>query len=1088
MDNSFEKTGDNPDSTSDSLNWSFFELANFLPSPIFVLDSTVTIVYWNAAAESLLGYSSSEVICQGPDSLFKDLTIFGDCYQPISAGSAGSLVSLECKDQIVTGIHRDGQIVPLEISLTPRKWQGEFFTICTMRDISEQIAYQNALSALNESEQRYRGIIDTQNTLVWRADREGRVVYANQAYCQMFGECLDDLIGLSSLSALNLTGMPSTLDVIQALDEPPYHIKVEHRIQTANGFRWIAWEYAMIQDLGRNLQEIQAVGYDITERKQVEEIAIIERNLAIILAQKSGVQEALPLVLDLSLQVAEMDCGGIYLVDRKSQDLVLMYNRGLSEGFVARANRFSFDSPNYKLVMKGTSMYMPYLQIPTSKNQTAINEGLHFTAIIPVRFKDTVIACLNVASHSLDDMPEYRRTALENLAFQIGNMIDRFQVQDELAESQHELKSMFDSLQDFVFVLDLESRIVQVNQKVIYDLGYSWKELDGCSVLNVHPPEEREEAARIVGEMLAGLLNTCPLNLLRKDGSQIPVETKVVHGRWGNQDVLIGVSRDITERKAAEDARLEHTRLLEYRNQFEEILTSISTRFINLPTLETDAEIDRVLELIAKFERVDRGYVFLLDRKNGLLQNSHAWCGAGVTPLEKDLRRFSLSAPPWWLKKLENLQEVYIPQVSQLSFEAWAEIGTMEWGLAQSVLLVPLVSQNVLVGFAGFDSLTAPRVWSADSILLIKMVGDALSNALMRRKMETELRESESRNKALLSAVPDIIYRIHRNGVLLDFKASSAELLFAPPDKIVGNALGNILEPALTEKIMECIASVLERKAIQTMVYTLKTGSSSRVYEARFKDSGADEVTMIIRDISDRTRLEQMKSDFINRATHELRTPISTMLLMVDLMDDSAIPVEARDFWDILKGEINREQMLVENLLNVGRLENDQVSLNFAQMEVCAVLDRVVSQMEMLAHEKEISITVHPAPESSGWDGWIEGDESGLTQVFVNLVGNALKYTPSGGEVNITVNNLGLGIEVSVEDTGIGIPSEDLPLLFSRFFRGTNAIENEIPGTGIGLFIARSIVEKHGGSVKVHSEIGKGSQFIVWLPMTPDPV
>lgn len=118
-----------------------------------------------------------------------------------------------------------------------------------------------------------------------------------------------------------------------------------------------------------------------------------------------------------------------------------------------------------------------------------------------------------------------------------------------------------------------------------------------------------------------------------------------------------------------------------------------------------------------------------------------------------------------------------------------------------------------------------------------------------------------------------------------------------------------------------------------------------------------------------------------------------------------------------------------------------------------------------------------------GDDAYVGGDESALTQVFVNLLGNAIKFTPSGGDIKISLQRMNAGIEVSIIDTGIGIPSEDIPLLFTRFFRGSNAILNEIPGTGIGLFLVQSIIEKHNGKIKVRSYVGNGSQFDVWLPV-----
>ncbi len=108
-----------------------------------------------------------------------------------------------------------------------------------------------------------------------------------------------------------------------------------------------------------------------------------------------------------------------------------------------------------------------------------------------------------------------------------------------------------------------------------------------------------------------------------------------------------------------------------------------------------------------------------------------------------------------------------------------------------------------------------------------------------------------------------------------------------------------------------------------------------------------------------------------------------------------------------------------------------------------------------------------------------------ISTIFIPGILESSKFTPPGGRVTIGVERLNLGYQVSICDTGIGDPSEDLPLLFARFFRGTNATDNEIPGTGIGLCIVRSVIEKHSGAVKVRSEIGKGSQFDVWLSIAP---
>ena len=1182
------------------------ELVNFLPDAIIIMNEAAQIQYFNTSAEEIFGYKASEVINQKLDILIPENTIktHQEHFENFQKTERATLQMGQ--NRIVHGRHQSGYLIPLEIFFTSKKYHNQNFIICVPRNASTQLAFAQTL---NESEQRYRGMIDSQNTLVVRLDRESHIVFANQAYCKMFGKNLNELVGKSFTPLVHPDDLPKTLEALKCLEIPPYHSRVEERAMTSTGWRWLAWENSVIRDSSDGIAEIQGIGVDITDhknieeelsnkisllsallnsipdivffkdtqgkylgcnhefarfinkpvdeivnktdydlfdkesadyfrendqqmliqgqqrhneewitypdgkkvlldtlkapmldlqgrsmgiigisrditlRKQFEEIAIDERNLAIILAQKATVTDSLPIVLDLALRVSGMDCGGIYLVDQFSGDLILKINKGLSEEFVSRASRFSVNSPQYNLVMNGAPIYQPYLQIPGSSNPIAFKEGLHISAIIPVKFNNNVIACLNVASHSLDVLPDYYRNALENFSFQIGNMISRFQAQDELAENQDQLQSMFDSLQDYVFVLDQQGSILQVNQMVLSGLGYSRNELIGADVLMVHPPEQHILARKIVQDMEEGLVNTCHLDLVKKEGTLIPVETKVVRSRWGNREVLIGVSRDITERNLAENARIEQNKLLEYRQKFDEILTAISTRFINLPSTEINTEVDHVLQQIGDFEQVDHSYVFLINRDSDTLTNTNEWCAPGVESQIHNLKNLPTNIFPWWMGKLEKLTEVHIPIVSELPDEAVSERKLLEQQSIQSVLVVPLAIHNSLIGFLGFDTVSKPRFWSQDSILLIKMVGDILSNALTQIKMLNDLKQSESRKVALLSAVPDMIFRIRRDGIFLDFKASSTELLAIPPDQIVGASISSILPESVVIDSLICINNALQTQQIQTMEYTIQIGDASHVFEARFKDSGPDEVTAIVREISERARLEQMKSDFINRATHELRTPIATMLLMVNLIDGDATPEEYKEYWDVMKSELNRERLLVEDLLSAGRLESNQAKLHFRFIDCSVILKQAIHQMEQPAREKYILFSLQLPDDLDETSYIISADENALTQVFINLIGNAIKFTPSGGSVNISLKRIRSGVEISITDTGIGIPSEDIHLLFNRFFRGTNAIQDEIPGTGIGLFIVRSILEKHGGTIKVHSVLNKGSTFDVWLPI-----
>lgn len=312
---------------------------------------------------------------------------------------------------------------------------------------------------------------------------------------------------------------------------------------------------------------------------QSDRYLVIQRDLALALAGVSSLQEALPLCVDAAVRISGMDCGGIYLVDPATGDLALDYWFGLPQAFVRSVARYPAGSDHAALVMSGKPVYAPYDQVNVSRAEQTMAEGLRAIAIIPILHQDRVVACFNIASHRLATVPAANRDALETVAAQIGNVIARLQAEEALAHNRAFLQNLFDSLGDFLFVLDSDSRILEVNRAVLDRLGYPRDELIGRSVLEVHPPHQRAQAAFVVQEMLAGRLDTCPLALLTRQGGVIPVETKVSAAMWDGRPVLIGLSRDISECQRAEQ---EIRQALEREKE----LNDLRTRFISMTSHE----------------------------------------------------------------------------------------------------------------------------------------------------------------------------------------------------------------------------------------------------------------------------------------------------------------------------------------------------------------------------------------------------------------------------------------------------------------------------------------------------------------------
>jgi signal transduction histidine kinase len=247
---------------------------------------------------------------------------------------------------------------------------------------------------------------------------------------------------------------------------------------------------------------------------------------------------------------------------------------------------------------------------------------------------------------------------------------------------------------------------------------------------------------------------------------------------------------------------------------------------------------------------------------------------------------------------------------------------------------------------------------------------------------------------------------------------------------------------------------------------------------SRIKGKGGFMMSSFSRDITESARLEQMKSDFINRAAHDLRTPLTTVTMMVDLIQEGGEENELKQYWLILNTELKRQQSLIEELLMIGRLESGRFTLQAKPLKLAPVLDESIQATLPLADNKSIEFNYFIAAGLP----IINANEASLQEVFVNLLNNAIKFTPVGGKVELNAVVQGNGVMVCVSDNGMGIPEEDLPQLFTRFFRGGNAIYNEIPGSGVGLYIVKSIVELLGGSIHVQSKINCGTTFQIWLP------
>ena len=238
-------------------------------------------------------------------------------------------------------------------------------------------------------------------------------------------------------------------------------------------------------------------------------------------------------------------------------------------------------------------------------------------------------------------------------------------------------------------------------------------------------------------------------------------------------------------------------------------------------------------------------------------------------------------------------------------------------------------------------------------------------------------------------------------------------------------------------------------------------------------------VVVLFYDISDLKKYENLQKEFFSNVSHELKTPISAIKGCSEILLNGGLKDQAicEEFLTIIQNENLRIERLVKDLLLINRYEHDQIKHQTQRLEVNYLLNDCIQNVQTIANLKHQTIDFVEEKKY-----WVEGDYTKLQHCFLNLLTNAIHYSPDETQIQIKVSEKSTFIEISVIDHGIGIPPEDLPHIFERFYRVDKARSRHTGGTGLGLSIVASIIEAHHGAIQVQSELNKGSCFTVQLP------
>lgn len=683
------------------------------------------------------------------------------------------------------------------------------------------------------------------------------------------------------------------------------------------------------------------------------------------------------------------------------------------------------------------------------------------------------------------------------------DITSRKQAEIELMEREETLRLFFNYAPVGIAMLDRNLHYVMASQGWINDYQLeSIESILGRSHYDIFP-EIPEHWKQIHRQCLTGIIAKSDGDLLiRADGTQQWIRWEI--RPWRNSlDEICGItifSEDITERKQAEIALQNLNQELEKQvKKRTRILTLVNNRLQEelIRREIIDKELQQREELLKSFfdaaSSANIG-LLILDHQLRFLQVNQALADINSLPIEAHIHH---SVPELFPHLSSNLVPI-LQQVQQTG----KPISNIEIGIA--LPSDPELIRYWLVSYFSIPGITNPYPF----------VGAIVVEISDRKQIEATLQESHRRWQSLLDNVQLIVVGLDSQGYVEYINPFFLKLTEYTEEEVLGKSWFDHFIPAsnrleLSKSFQKIISNNLLNYYKNKII--TKSGAERIVSwnNTLLKNREGQPIGTISigEDITERYELERMKAEFISIVSHELRTPLTSMQAGLSLLHNNIITPsspEGKITLDIVMTGVNRLVRLVNDILDLERLESGKINLEIQHFDVTILIDTAIAQMQDLANEGGITLERHLQPYE------VNADPDRLLQVLINLISNAIKFSPTGSKIEVSVtleqshasNEINLtkpilskqkgdkkainGDKVllfTIQDQGRGIPQDNLETIFERFKQVDSSDSREKGGTGLGLAICRSIIQQHGGHIWAESCLGQGSTFYFTIPI-----
>ncbi len=891
------------------------------------------------------------------------------------------------------------------------------------QDITER---KLAEELVHESENKFSTVFfgsPVALTLVSAID--GTFVNVNDSFVRETGYTRDEVIGVTSDALGIFADRNEGERLASSLRDTQTAHDIEIRCRMKNGeIRPCLFSSGLIQIGGK--PHVLSTVRDITKRKRAEsalehQTAMLAflNNIITTANKADNLAQLLDSILTESLRMLDFDAGGIYLVDRSTRMANIVHSKNLPKDFLAEIQTAPIDKKPYDTLFIKNK---PIITENYAKISPDLSKKFGFQSIasIPLLSKGVAIGALNLTSTRRQVISEEEKQMLISISSELGSTIERMVAEEKAKNASKDLETLFNSIDEMVFVLDMQGRIIVVNTTVLKRLSYTSEELTGTDVLRLHVPERRDEALRIIQGMIAGTIASCPVPLLAKDGTRIEVETRVTRGWWNGKEVLIGVTRDITERKRAEEMlaeSIEHFRTVIHSMQFGIVIIDAKTHTI----LDTN---DKALEMIGcNYESV-LGSV----------------CHRFICPAE-----------------CGKCPVTDMGQTIDSSERVLLTIQGREKPILKSVIKTTLGKKEVLI--------------------------ESFIDITVRKRMEEALKQSEERHRTILQTTNDGFWIIDLpEGNITDVNETycrmsgytRAELLKMHIRDL--DAIKNPDEQAATlRKIIKNGSGILETR------HHRKDGSVFDVeLSVTYQNTNGARLICFCRDITERKKLEkrmeshemELREFSSSLATANKKLTLLSSITRHDINNQLTLLM---GFLTIIKkkqtdpaldeyfGKVSTTAQCISSIIQFTR-EYEEIGVSIpVWQDVRTVLDTAAQQVPLgkIVLKNDIAAGTEMFADPL------------IVKVFYNLMDNAVRYGGKITTIRFSCEGHGGDQIIVCEDDGDGIVTGEKDKIFDKGF-GKN--------TGLGLALSREILDISGITIKETGESGKGARFEIIVP------